>query len=630
MITEIVSYDGTVFAPSYEVGFTTGSEPRLPQAQAQLLERIGAWPVIVALQRPGQRVALLIRIVGANRDALRAALFRLFDPEDETPKTLVGYNHDGIAMSVECLCEDLRVYGDQRHDTAFVATLVVDGDVRWRAVTATTDTWNITASGQTRTINNPGEDEAYATFDITPTGNKTGGFDYKRYVLITWRAINPATNYAVQIGPLDTAALILAGKMQADGDDLYIYVDGTLVPRWLVDINDANTYIWFNANYQAAPALELAVSIAGAGSVDSIALDDADEMATLPERGFVRIGNEVFSYGSKDVSTVRLTDIERAVWGTSAGAHSPGDDVFWMQHEVVLVYGNATATEPLQYWANYYEPIFTLATSGNTEWVYDYFGQSNTQRAGAWQRWGNLTIVGSGGVYPQTERTLGMFSYSEYAVAGAWLGANSGNAYGWFLKNPCGIVNAAWASGKKRAVVVTDFLVHLMYWLREDSWWTWQATLADPALANTWEAWSEAAAVGGWEPADVLAIAAYFFPQDVEAGQVTVSLNNDETPVTSIGSELGNYTLAATLTNETTDEALLVTFAMALNETLAVDTDQRRVTYELDNSNQFQAIVPDTRRRHWLRLLPGNNTLRFDDTGTDTVTVGTEFEARYY
>jgi len=633
MITDIISYDGNTFSPDYEVGFVTASEPRLPQATAETLERIGAWPVIVALQRKPQRLALLIRIVGSDTDTLRSQLFRWMDPEDETPKELVAENHDGVQMYVEALCEELRIYGDQRHDTVFVATLVVDGDVRWRASTETSDTWNITASGQTNTINNTGEDEAYPVLEIKPTNTKTGGYAYKRYALVTWNAINPGSNYPVRLGPLDTATLVSGGKMQADGDDLRVFVDGAEISRYLVDINDANTYIWFSAGYQQTPDLELAASIAAAGSIDTIQLDDEDEMRKLPARGFVRVGSEVFSYTNRDLVNLRLTGITRAVWGTSAGAHTAGDACYWMQHEVIIAYGNASAANPPA--ATESQPVFTLASSSNTSWYFESFGQErplsawglpNPSRPGTWAQWGSVTLWGNGGVYTATERTLA----SPYAVAGAWLSAEHGSAYGWTLYNPCGIVNAAWADGKKRAAVVTDFQVRLMYWVRKDASWTYQATLTDPSSPNVWEAWSESAAGSNWDAADTLAIAAYFYEQDVEVGTVTVTLNSSETPDTSIGSEIGNYTLDVTITNTTTDEAITVEFDMPLNETLEIDTYEHTVVYKADESNQFQALSLDSVRRAWLKLLPGNNTLRYDDTGTAGVTVTTTFRRRYY
>jgi hypothetical protein len=621
MITDIVSFDGNTFLPDYEIGFTTGSEPRLPSATVQTLERIGAWPVIVALQRKPQRLALLIRIVGSDRHALRSQLFRWFDPEDETPKTLMGLNHDGIAMSVQALCEDLRVYGDQQHDTCFVVTLAVDGDVRWRAVTATEEQWNITASGQTITIENSSEDEAYPILEIVPTNSKTGGYDYKCYCLVTWRAINAWANYPIRLGPLDTAAIIAAGHMQADGDDLRIFVDGIEVPRHLVDINDANTYIWFSTDWQVEQSTDLAADVAGAGTVAFIEVDD---VSGFPEAGRVRIDNEVFSYTSRDVVNNYLAGITREVWDTAAAVHNAGATVYWMQHEVIIAYGDAAATAPAASPGT--EPVFELDISDNDTWEFEEFGQTAyPNRPATWGRWGNLSLAGNGGTYSATQRTLA----SPYTVAGVWFDAYSA-AYGWNLYNPCGIVNAAWADGQKRAVDKDLFSAQLAYFVRGDVYWSVQATLTNPALDNTWEAWNEAAAGVDWDPANALAIMAFTELQDVEVGTVTVSLNANETPVTAIGNEIGNYTLAATITNQTTDEAINVVFETALDDGLEINTDERTVTYLADDSSQFQAVSMDSVRRHWLRLLPGYNTLRFVDAGLAAVTVFISFQRRYY
>jgi hypothetical protein len=630
MITEIVSFDGNTFLPDYEIGFTTGSEPRLPSATVQTLERIGAWPVIVALQRKPQRLALLIRIVGDDRHALRSQLFRWFDPEDETPKTLVGLNHDGIAMSVQALCEDLRVYGDQQHDTCFVTTLAVGGDVRWRAVTATDETWNITASGQTLTIDNSGEDEAYPILEITPTGAKTSGYDYKRYVLVTYRGSNAGPNYPNRLGPLDTAAIIAAGHMQADGDDLRVFVDGLEVPRHLVDINDANTYIWFTTDWLAAQTADLETAIGGVGVIDSIVVDDA---SGFPMSGAVRIDNEVFTYAARDVVNHQLTGITREAWDTAAGAHGAGSTVYWMQHEILMVYGDATATAPAA--SPQTEPVFELDLSDNDNWVFEIFGETAyPNRPGTWERMGNVTLAGYYGLYSAAQRNLA----SPYTVAGIWFSAASSAVRGWSLYNPCGIVNADWADGQKRVSSQTwMFRAAIRYWVRQGQYWATQVTIAEPAGVGAWENWAEAAGAN-WDPADQILLVSWAYPSgsvggfysDVEVGTVEVTLNNAETPVTAIGNEIANYTQAATITNETTDEALTVTFEMEVNETLEVDTDELTVVYQADGSNQFQAVSLDSARRHWLRLLPGFNTLRFDDVGLATASVVITFHRRYY
>jgi len=140
---KVVSWDGNSIndGTSYVAGLRPALEWGLPGAAAVQTERYGAWPLVSRLRRPGRKITLVIQI--KNRSSLQTLweqLMRWFDPEDEDPKTLVGETHGGVEVSIECLCEDLRVYGDLRRDTIFVATMVVSDDVRWRATSATTDT----------------------------------------------------------------------------------------------------------------------------------------------------------------------------------------------------------------------------------------------------------------------------------------------------------------------------------------------------------------------------------------------------------------------------------------------------------------------------------------------------------
>jgi hypothetical protein len=108
-------------------------------------------------------------------------------------------------------------------------------------------------------------------------------------------------------------------------------------------------------------------------------------------------------------------------------------------------------------------------------------------------------------------------------------------------------------------------------------------------------------------------------------------LDSNSVPATAIGDEQTNYILAAVLTNVTTGLAIGVNFAMVEGQILAVDTDNKTVTYLADGSSQFQArtLIGDV-RQEWLPLLPGNNTLKFHDTGTQRVDITVEFTERYY
>ncbi|MBN1250099.1 MAG: phage tail family protein [Anaerolineae bacterium] len=629
MIEDVISYDGHAFAGSYEVDFVQGTAPGLPSATVATLERIGAYPVVSALQRNSQKIALIMKITDYdNVHTLRTQLFRWFDPEDETPKKLLCENHADVEMYVYALCEELRLYSDPRHQEVFVATLVVDGDVRWRAETETSDTWNLTASGQTHVVANGGEDEAYPVYTIKPTSGKTGGYDYRRWVPVVWRSENAGVKYPVR-AELDTDALVTAGKMQADGDDLRILSDNLQIDRWLDDMNTVATGIWFNLYFARAPQLTLATAIAGAGSIASIEVDDEEELALMPESGIVLIDDEAFTYTARNLTDKQLTGITRAAKGTSMGAHTVGDDVWWIQHDVYILYGNAAATAPTV--DNYSIPAFELDDSDNEEWHYEEFGDVMYMQAASWEHIGWATGPYYGGCYTATQRTWA----TPWTAIGAFRDTTTGHfAQGWQLYNPCGIVNAAWADGQARAENKDEFVFRLRYWVRGDSWWSEQLQwlgVDDPLAAdNTWEGWSESAAVADWDPADYIALVLYAYNGDFEAGTVTVSLNTDEVPLVSVNAEEGNYELACTLTNQTTGEALTLAFVMDVDSEIEIDTENRTVTWLEDDSRQFQALSLSTARRQWLRLLPGNNTLRFDDTGTGNVTVTTEFRARYY
>jgi hypothetical protein len=627
MIETVISFAGNTFYPDYEVDFVQGTQPRLPPAQVETLERIGAWPVIAALSRKAHKLALLIKILDyANLDTLRSQLFRWFDPEDETPKKLIVENGAGVQQYVYALCEELRLYSDPRHQDVFVATLTVDGDPRWRAEVEATDTWNITASGQTQPIVNLGEDDAYPVYTIEPTTNRTGGYAYRRWVPIQWLSANAAQKYPMA-ATLATNALIPA-KMQADGDDLRVVVDGVEVYRWLdaASWNSGASKVWFYTDFVGAPALTLKTTIAAGGAVSSIEINE--DISKLPDSGILLIGTEAFVYSSRSTIDRAVSGVERAAKGTTAAQHLATVSVYWIQHDVWIVYGNASVSAPTV--DNDYKPAFELDHSTNTSWVYETFGDTAGKRTGRWTPSGAISLCGWGGVYTATQRTLA----TPYSVIGAWLWRLHGNSYGWGLYNPCGITNAAWTNGwKRRATTLAgaDFLCHLMYWVRGETWWRWMDTPASPTLLNTWEAMSYSG--GAFAVSNTIMLALYFYASDVEAGDVTVTLNNTETPVVTVNAlEQGNYSLACIITNTsvTPNEAITLQIVTNLNSEVEIDTYNRTVTWLLDGSRQFQALTVPTTRRAWLRLLPGTNTLRFDDTGTGDVTLTTKFAERYY
>jgi hypothetical protein len=640
---KIKSYDGHAFGTDYVATLMGGTGVMMPDTPALMVPRLGNWPVVSGIERPGRKLVLGISIEGASTDSLRTQLFQWMSPNtDESPASLVVTDDDlSDERYLSVICESLQVKmdGDAPIKTQYIATLAVHDDARWRAIADTSDAWSITASGQTHAITNAGEEEAYPVYTIKPTGAKGAGYAYRRWVAIQWMTTNAGVDYPFY-ATLDTATLTTA-KMQADGDDLRVLVDGKEVYRWLDAMDSAATKIWFAASFAGAPLLTLKTAIAASGAITSIELNQ--DISGLPDSGILYIGTEAFVYSARNTVDNAVTGITRAAKGTAEGAHAIAARVHWIQHDIYILYGNAAATAPTV--DDNYKPCMELDHSTNTSWVYEVFGNYAFQdwgdtikymgehRPGRWTRGGPNSISGNGGVYTATQR----MNANPYSVMGIWVNAQGRDNYDWQLYNPCGIVNAAYSNGYKRRAS-TGFIVRLGNWVRGSNWWAYRTTgttdIAAPTNPNAWEAASYSGAA--FATSDAIEAALFYNPSDIEFGDAVVTLNSLETPVITVGAEQGNYHLQATLTNQTTGEAIGLDFVMNVNSELEIDTANRTVTWLADNSRQLQALTQSGTRttqpakRHWLRLLAGSNTLRFDDTGTGNVTLTTEYRKRYY
>jgi hypothetical protein len=205
------------------------------------------------------------------------------------------------------------------------------------------------------------------------------------------------------------------------------------------------------------------------------------------------------------------------------------------------------------------------------------------------------------------------------------------------LYNPCIITNVNFQNGEKyaadtlspwQASIITESAVGIGF--------PSEIPITAPTVINTWQSWSYNAAPETTATVKVSLVLGYpglgrGYERKIECADVTLTLDSNSVPATAIGDEQTNYILAAVLTNVTTGLAIGVNFAMVEGQILAVDTDNKTVTYLADGSSQFQArtLIGDV-RQEWLPLLPGNNTLKFHDTGTQRVDITVEFTERYY
>lgn len=627
-----VSYNGNLIndGVNYQTWFISpvGS---LPPLTPHMAKRYAARPRLGGVGRDGRTLTLLVRALAGSRGWLRA----LFNGEDGTPKLLVASNDDGSNQRyLPALCVKFE---QTTQPGVFVAEMQVDDEGRWRAVTPTTAAWNITASGQTISISNGVvgiNDEAYPVIRATPRQYVTASNPHRAFLVVPWPADQPAVDYPTDItdGALDTR-IANTNFYSATGADIRVIVDGQEMDYWLDGINTAATSIWCNLSWQAGQAATLASGL-GAGPVASVTVNE--EISGWPASGLLRIDDELLSYTATSNATRSFSGIERAARGSSAASHLAGAAAQWIQHEVWLEYGSSamTAITP----DNSRRPMFDLATSTNSSWNYLEFVEGSVgsgplqlgpSRSGAWAFTNQQWTQAYGGNQKSAANPYGELGIADATEAE---GSKKSLAGYWSLFNPCGIVSANFQSGE-RYHGRTDWFSATIRSSVSGSSPTTHYTVPMGAQ-DTWAAWSQNVTLVSGARYVYLWLAGHANsaqPVRVEVSQVTLALDGAKTPAPMILPEQNVYRMAATLTNETTGDAIRIEFGLEVDETLRIDVDDHEVIFEPDGSSQFAAVAPVGGERHrWLRLTPGLNTLRWDEPGLVEVDVEIEFERRYF
>lgn len=528
---------------------------------------------------------------------------------------------DTRARWLDVLCEVAQPWMPRGtpSDRGVVAALVVDGDVRWRSRDGDVHVWDVASGAVDATVTVDSDDDVYPVLRLTPKQAKTAGYAYRRWVPVIWTVDEAYADYPYMIGTFDTAALVTASRAQVDGDDWRVMVDGVEKDRWFGDsgtsqFNQTATKTWINLSFQAGWEGTLEAAIGSGDTVDSI--DVNEDISAAASAGILVIYHgasyEAFTYTGKNDTEKRFTGVSRAAKGTSALALSASDSVYWVQHDVWVLYGNASVSAPSQ--DDDYKPVFDLGDSTNTSWVYEEFGEDDGLRTGAWSTFldqGN-TVFYTGvntSTDPPWDQTLpNTDPWENMGICPP----DSMSIGSWQMYNPCGITNVNVTGGRK-------FGYYSEGWygkIRSSDGISWidEYSIPAPSVAATWEAWTRNEAITSGKKYIAFRSDAYDL---LEVADCTVTLNSSNTPTHEVGSELGNYSLDCVIENETTGDGIALNIVMGLDETLEVDTDSKTVTLLEDGSGQQQAFTPVSgARRDWLRLVDGENELSFTDTGT--------------
>lgn len=409
-------------------------------------------------------------------------------------------------------------------------------------------------------------------------------------------------------------AVIYVSHIAADGNDVRIYVDGVEVKRWFYGINTANTKIWINWTQPANSDMTLGADIAGAGDVATITIENTSgnvtNIALIPTTGNVLIGSEIFVYTGVNVAGLQLTGCTRASRQTSAGAHTTGDAIKFVTHDVYMYYGYVDITPYVVDDTN--KPIIKL-TSTNTSWIFEEFGDGLSMTGG-----GNAGLR-TGTWYKLTPNTYVYYSKTGYGnPVDPWecVGIQATTGFGFY--HPCGITEVT-ASGQKYKKTSSYAWATITFEKSADGIaYTVVWTEAAPSSTNTWEALSAHTAVslsGTYYYIKIVGTnfgAAPLYSAH-EFDDVTLTIDTTLVPTITIADEFGVYPLNATLTNTTTGESMTVALVTETGKALTIDTAEKTVTL-YDGSNQINAIDTPV-RAEWFRLLPGANAISITEAG---------------
>ena len=604
--------DGTNFA-----AYFLGPELGLPEVQVNLVPRYGRHPRIGGITRQGLEVLMEVEVLAGSADTLRA----WFDAEDATPRLLVVTDEDGgNARYWRALCYS---FTPTVSPYIYLVKLRVDGDVRLRSVTPTTQHWDVTTSGATTTVTNGTagiNDDAYPIITITPRAYATGINLYRRFLSVTWRG-GAAGQYPVDItnAGLDTR-IASTNFASAAGNDIRIYVDGTATDFWLHNINAATTKVFVNLDFQPTQQGALVTGFSS-GSLGTVALTTS--IADWPESGLFQINSELFTYTGKDTANT-FTGVTRAERNTSAATHSTGATVSLIQHEIWIEYGSAALAAATV--DDTRKPMFTLSSSTNTSWDYDDFYKTGEPRSAAWSFTNTQNTERYGG-----NRTAAANPFGELGISSVISGTKITLDGSWSIFQPCGMTAANFQNGE--------------FYHGKATWWnsrvrssvdgaTYATAYTIPSSTNdAWNSWSQNISLATGTQYLYLDLKGYGTtadPSRVEASDVTLALDSSATPTVTIGAEESIYRLNGYIGNSTTGDGIRIDVALALNEGVEIDTDTDAVTLLSDGSSQYQGLsIEGSPRDRLLRLQPGENQLIYAEDGLVDVDVDIEFERRY-
>lgn len=572
----------------------------------------------------------IIRVVIKNQQSIpayREILKAYFDITDFANHRLVAL--DAIGGQQWFLSATPIKLSEQSAGLYFI-TLQTESPI-WQLVTPGSTNWTVTASGQTQNITPLGNIDSSPVFTITPTVAKSAGLSLGRWVPI-YNPMDTIFKGALEItnGGLDTSALVGAGKMQADGDDFRVWLDGVETDRWLNAMNTAATKCWINFQLLPGKSATTSVSIAGAGAVTTISfVRSRNSLAFLQALGtvinnVVLIDNEAFLFTGVDLINYQLTGVTRTAKGTTIAAHAAPKTVYWIEHDVWLLYKDSALGAPDT--DDKLKPMCDLSSTNGSLSFTNFFDADNLARAFSWAGEVNSTRTAISRVFtgplntnvdPSTELGLVMMNSADATVL-----QQETAQLDWIFQHSCGMTGVSYA-GKKYSVSGSFPSIAGLQKLEPNSAWLTMQNENVPTMLSNWQAFVRTISLGGTYNTIRFTLDGSISQAagDISAIQfdtVVVTVATANLPVIALGTELTINFFDFQLKNNTTTEYIKVTTPCLVGASMVIDCEQKLSYF---TTGERVSVQFSSERVTWLDLLPSLNQLQYDDVGTNNVTV---------
>lgn len=419
------------------------------------------------------------------------------------------------------------------------------------------------------------------------------------------------------------------------------------IPRTIAPLDSQRSRIWIEQDYSpraiCSPKADMTDSQVSVGVTGIV-----NPNSFLAEDGLLLIDNgvniEIVSYETFLLDTNNTTGafygLERGIMGSSAYAHGTGAYLYAIPN-ITIKCGkyDATAIPTTSDWTQAV-PMHTTNTSTNPSRVYtsmwsDTYGENNQfipSQAGednyftAHDDWQNSTPADP--------------------AADIGVSAKYNKEFGrWQIYMPFGITEATFSS-----VEVRNHFVSATGWvglannMLPASWTRTAFGTSTAGTFNTWEA-------KGDKTVTPPAARRYARMQmqngtgsqligkaSAQCSGVTLTLSTATTStehgipyVSMTALEPITYDMDAILENTTTGENLELVGQMDTGETLTINTLLKTIRYSKTGGSAFSFLRRKSSIRDtWLRCQPGNNTLKWTETGVTDVSVVVEWQARSY